>query len=153
MSFLRYLVAGLGARWGGFPRSDKVRVAVLGITLPIAAFLAWQTALPADALKSMRTLTDKRAFADETPGENRPASLKEKGRGQAISAPVEPSAKVTIESRASAHPLDTDAAVSEGHSVHRETSTVRGGASDDAGPFFQNGARGESDIARDTAVE
>jgi hypothetical protein len=153
VSFLRYLVAGLAERRGVFPRSDKGRIAVPTVVLPVAARVAWQVALPADALKSMRLLAEKGAFVDEQRGKHQHASLDDKGSGHALGKPGEPRAKVTIEFRATARVAGADATAGSGHDVRLETSSMRGGAFHDAGPLFRDGARGESGIASDASAQ
>ena len=148
MSLLRYLAAGLAHRWGEFPRSEKVRVVLFAVSVPLAGLVAWQTATPSDDLTaSMRSLTDKRAYAQEPARRDELVPFDHETVGKAPGAPERPSAKVTIESRPTADAKGADSAANQ-HVMRPEASTVRGGVSGNAGPLFRkDGARGESSIA------
>jgi len=144
VSFLRSLAAGLAHRWGGFPRSEKVRVVLLAVSVPLTGLVAWQTAMPTDDLKaSVRSLTDKRAYAQEPSRRGMLVSFDQEADGQPSAAPSGQSAKVTFESRPIADTKGAGSAVGQ-HDLRPETSNQRGGSSDDAEPRFRkDGARGD----------
>ncbi len=147
MSLLRYLAAGLACRWGGFPRSEKVRVVVFAVSVPLAALVAWLTATPPGGLTvSMRSLTDTRAYAGEPLRRNQ--SGQEDSARRATMAPAGLSAKVTFESRPTAGTSGAEPAAGGRHDARPEASTVRGKPFEDAVPRFRkDGARGDSSIA------
>lgn len=151
MSFFRHLAACLACRWGAVPRSDKVRVGVFAVSVPLAALTAWHSAPPADPLgASMLPIAGARVHAVEPPSQReRPDSLGREFDEEAAGRSGEwlggPGAKVTIESESTAGGLGAQPGVEGQHDDRSKTFTVREKSSSDAEPLFrQDGARGES---------
>ena len=144
MSLLRYLAAGLAHRWGGFPRSEHVRVAFGAVLLCVAALAASNSAASPGG---------PGACAVERPRQGSRASFDDPIAGRIATAPVESSAKVTFESRPTAGASGAAPVAVVPCDVRPEASRVRGGHSGNAVPRFrQYGARGASSKAGGPAV-
>lgn len=144
MSLLRYLAAGLAHRWGGFPRSENVRVAVGAVLLFVAGVAAWNAAANPGG---------PGACAVERPRQGKRVSFDNPLAGPVATTPAESSAKVTFESRPTAGASGAAPVAVDPYDVRPEASIVRGGHSGNAVPRFRHyGARGASSKAGGPAV-